>query len=306
MGPLSKVWYTVEELLAGDAREFDVDEMSQYVDQTILLIGQAFNSVSYSKRMNVLIGVGTEKVKAKNTLKNQTSLLEEDSKELFGMSFRKHMVATAKAKKESKEVYRESRVNNSDKRPFRKSPSLQKQNEGRFVSFTTSKFSRSQSTSSSQPSQGSQPPWKSKKSFGKSFLNKKGNLSQHNLTSTKNTFSGDCTNASVNSCASFGTKPFSERGNRKLSTCRKTEVFFRKLENSDKRPKNIRIGIWVENILSGGTISRKNSTPGSNVSARVRINQPRGRGNVEKGGHSPSSLKGESISKQLVSNSKKG
>ena len=102
MGPLSKVWYTVKESLAGGSREFDVDEMSQYIDQTILLIGQAFNSVSYSRRMNVLIGVGTEKVKAKNPLKNQASLLEEDSKELFGKSFRKHMVATAKAEKESK------------------------------------------------------------------------------------------------------------------------------------------------------------------------------------------------------------
>ena len=94
--------YTVKESLAGGSREFDVDEMSQYIDQTILLIGQAFNSVSYSRRMNVLIGVGTEKVKAKNTLKNQASLLEEDSKELFGKSFRKHMVATAKAEEESK------------------------------------------------------------------------------------------------------------------------------------------------------------------------------------------------------------
>ena len=38
------------------------------------------------------------------------------------------MVATAKAKKESKEIYRKSRVNNSDKRPFRKSLLLHKQN----------------------------------------------------------------------------------------------------------------------------------------------------------------------------------
>ena len=136
--------------------------MSQYIDQTILLTGQVFNSVSYSTRMNVLIGVGTEKVKAKNTLKNQVSLLQEDSKELFGKSFRKHMIATAKAKKESKEVYRKSRVNNSDKRPFRKSPSSQKENGrggggGQFVSFTTSKYNRGQLTSSFQPSQGSQP-----------------------------------------------------------------------------------------------------------------------------------------------------
>ena len=37
--------------------------------------------------------------------KNWTSLLEEDSKAVFGKSFRKHKVATAKAKKDSKEVY---------------------------------------------------------------------------------------------------------------------------------------------------------------------------------------------------------
>ena len=87
-----------------NSRKFDVEEMSQYIDQTILLIGQVFNSVSCSRRMNVLIEVATEKEKAKNTLKNQASLLEEDSIELFGKSFRKHMIATAKEKKETKEV----------------------------------------------------------------------------------------------------------------------------------------------------------------------------------------------------------
>ena len=185
MGLFSKVSYTVEESLAGGSRKFDVDEMSHYIDQTILLFGQVFNSVSYSRRMNVLIGVGTEKVKVKNTLKNQASPLEEDSEELFDKSFRKHIIGTAKAKKEFKEEYRKSRVKNSDKRPFRKNPSLQKQNGGRFVSFTTPKYSRGQSTSSSQQSQVSQPPWKSKRPFGKSFLNKEGNLFQHNFTSTK-------------------------------------------------------------------------------------------------------------------------
>ena len=49
--------------------------MSKYIGQTVLLIGQAFNSVSYSRRMNVMTGVGLEKVKDNNTLKNQASLL---------------------------------------------------------------------------------------------------------------------------------------------------------------------------------------------------------------------------------------
>ena len=34
---------TVEESLAGNSRKFDVEEMSQYIDQTIRLIGQTFN-----------------------------------------------------------------------------------------------------------------------------------------------------------------------------------------------------------------------------------------------------------------------
>ena len=90
------------------------------------------------------------------------------------------MVATAKAKKESKEVYRKSRVNNSDKKLFRKNPLFQKQNGGggRFVSFTTYKFSRGGLTSSSQ----------SNLVIGNNFLNKEGNLSEHNLSSSKTHF----------------------------------------------------------------------------------------------------------------------
>ena len=49
--------------------------------------------------MNVLTGVGTEKVKAKKTLKKQTSLLKQDLKELFGISFWKYLVVAAKANK---------------------------------------------------------------------------------------------------------------------------------------------------------------------------------------------------------------
>ena len=115
------------------------------------------------------------------------------------------------------------------------------------VSFTMSKYSRGQpASSSSQPFQGPPPLWKSKRPFDNCFLSKEGNLFQHNFNSSK-TFFGDCTNASVKT--SFGTKTYPKRRNRKLSTCRKTAVFSRKLENSDKRSKNIRIGIWVKKRL---------------------------------------------------------
>jgi len=33
----------VEEAMAGGSKQFDLDEMSQHMDQTVLLIGQTFN-----------------------------------------------------------------------------------------------------------------------------------------------------------------------------------------------------------------------------------------------------------------------
>ena len=96
-----------------------------------------------------------------------------------------------------------------------------------------------------------------KKTIWKEFPQQIRKPSQHKFTSTKNTFSGDYTNASVKICASFGTKLFFERGNRKLSTCRKSAVVFRKLEYSGKESKNIRMGIWVKNRLSGGPFQER-------------------------------------------------
>ena len=55
--------------------------------------------------MNVLTGVRTEKIGGQEHSKSWASLLKEDPKEVFGTSFHKQMVATAKAKKDSKEVY---------------------------------------------------------------------------------------------------------------------------------------------------------------------------------------------------------
>ena len=64
-----------EGITTGGSKKFDVNKMPQYMDRTVLLIGQGLNSVSSSRCMNVLTGVKTEKVKTKNTLKNKASLL---------------------------------------------------------------------------------------------------------------------------------------------------------------------------------------------------------------------------------------
>ena len=103
MGPLAKVWFRVEKVIAYPSSQLDIQEWIGYVVQSVLLTCQAYNAISYNRRLNVLTATGAEKAQAKSSLKDQSKLIESQSKKLFGKSFRKHIRDTAKARKESKE-----------------------------------------------------------------------------------------------------------------------------------------------------------------------------------------------------------
>ena len=134
MGPLSKLWFRFEEALAQENNmvQLDLNELIQYLEQSVMLVGQAFNVVTYNRRLNVLSAV-QDKQKAKNIIKDQAELLEKPSVDLFGRVFRDHVKETAKVKKECKEIYRRERPD-QNKRPFNKDPSFSKQ-DGQFATF---------------------------------------------------------------------------------------------------------------------------------------------------------------------------
>ena len=130
MGPLSKLWFRFEEVLDQENNmvQLDLNELIQYLEQSVMLVGQAFNVVTYNRRLNVLSAV-QDKQKAKNIIKDQAELLEKPSVDLFGSVFRDHVKETSKVKKECKEVYRSERPD-QNKRPFSKSPAFSKQDGG--------------------------------------------------------------------------------------------------------------------------------------------------------------------------------
>ena len=66
-----------------------------------MLVGQAFNAITYNQRSNVL-----SEQKAKNIIKYQAELLETPSLYLFGCVFRDHVKETANFQKEYKQIYR--------------------------------------------------------------------------------------------------------------------------------------------------------------------------------------------------------
>ena len=63
MGPLSKIWTAVElaRLSQQDSVEVNLKEIQELVEQTVLLMGQAMNSISYYRRFYMLLALATAK-----------------------------------------------------------------------------------------------------------------------------------------------------------------------------------------------------------------------------------------------------
>ena len=122
MGPLSRLWTMVEE--AGRSKEDQVpislDLIKEHIEQTILLLGQASNSISYQRRYSILLGIVGSPPKIKEMLREEAVLLQKHDTELFGKKFREHITETSKAKKQTLEVFGGQQ---KKQMPFRGGPS---------------------------------------------------------------------------------------------------------------------------------------------------------------------------------------
>ena len=88
MGPLSKVWLKLENAMKFDASPLSIDEIRSLVEQTIRLLGQTSNSISYHRRYNILLNVCSPQ-EAKNTLKNKVDLLQTNDENNKMLIFKK-------------------------------------------------------------------------------------------------------------------------------------------------------------------------------------------------------------------------
>ena len=59
MGPLSKLWVMVEQVNSGggSSSTVEMDAAFKLLDETVLLIGQYNNTITYERRKNILLGV---------------------------------------------------------------------------------------------------------------------------------------------------------------------------------------------------------------------------------------------------------
>ena len=94
-----------------------------------MLLGQAFNNISYTRRFNALKQITGDPRKTKQLLKEKNEIFVKETQFLFGEKFESDIIRTAKSKQKSKEVF--SAMTNKQP-PFRRGPLLEhQQNKGR-------------------------------------------------------------------------------------------------------------------------------------------------------------------------------
>ena len=105
MGPLTKLWVDLDAVRTGESGEIlDLFECLNMVEKAITLVGQAFVTCSFFRRMGVLSKLTKDFKKAKLLLKQLDEFLGKEPDKLFGKPVYKKLVKLATIRKESKEI----------------------------------------------------------------------------------------------------------------------------------------------------------------------------------------------------------
>ena len=85
MDPLSNTSAAVESarLSQEDSVEVDLREIQEFVEHTVLLLGQASNSISYNRRFYMLLVLTDSPQQSKQMLREDSELLQKSDKHLF-------------------------------------------------------------------------------------------------------------------------------------------------------------------------------------------------------------------------------
>ncbi|KAK3093593.1 hypothetical protein FSP39_017854 [Pinctada imbricata] len=101
MGPLTKIWKTVEDGVAGKTEEspMGLDELLKLLEKTVMLVGQANVACLYERRLNVLSKVFGDVKKARKSIStNEKSFADGTQGKLLGEEYYKVLDKYSKTK----------------------------------------------------------------------------------------------------------------------------------------------------------------------------------------------------------------
>ena len=149
MGPLSKVWTIVEKasIFSFEQVEVSLPEILTNLDQTVMLLGQAFNKISYLRRFGALKQITGDPRNTKQLLKEKKKgIFVKETQFLFDERIESNIIRTVKNKQKSKDAF--STMTNKQQL-FQMDPQLghqQNKSRGQNVKMMLSKNHSSQHT----------------------------------------------------------------------------------------------------------------------------------------------------------------
>ena len=319
MGPLSRLWHLLEQAMGSNSEDenatISIADLLHCVEQTVTLVGQNNNTISYHRRLNILNGIMTNHIQAKTMLKEKASLLEKDDENLFGKDFREQMNETLKAKKQTREVMADIG------KPFSGSSS-QKRYRGGGRNFTVSlpknqvyRDNNFQNSYNNFPNSSSSRGGSYRKqnfTFTRGQTTFRGGFNQRNngkysLQGNLQHYSRSDTYGGLKKGPSCDKKIILRKFSpAKCSPSRETNLFRTVMGKTDKRSKPVVPSKGIQNSNTCRTFSRKTSPRNKNEFCRKTTSRFRNRGNVEEGSHFKSGPNERPISKQLIPCRQKG
>ena len=289
MGPLTKLWKILEDAKQAEdeAVQISVNELLFYVEQIVLLLGQSSNAITYHRRLNVLGCIMNSQYQVKTMLKEKAALLQKHDSELFGKKFRNHIADTIKSKRETREIFTDS------KKPFPWSPSYPpRRSEGQKV-FLTKGGGSNYGKFNNGSSKFRQQTQTSQQRYGKCTFFKQ-NLLQHEFSSRNKLKMG------IRKCSPIDKKVVLHKQSSKRSNSRKTKTFLKGLEKINQGSEYPGFSRWLCNSFSKETFSIKDSFPIGNKSRTTKTYGQGSEGNVEEGGNKTSQYSKGRVLKQFV------
>ena len=85
MGPFSKLWNGLEDVRKrqGTQIQVPVEDLLQFAEKSVVLLGQASNGLSYLRRFNILQNLMKDSRKVKTLLREKFTLLQKHDENLF-------------------------------------------------------------------------------------------------------------------------------------------------------------------------------------------------------------------------------
>ena len=295
LGPLSKLYLMIKKASASDEEEvsIELDQLKEYVEQSICLIGQATNAVTYQRRFHILSALNCSPQQAKEMLREKADLLKQDDKNLFGKKFNEHLISSAKSKKQTIELFCDK---GKRKKPFQYSPSeAPRRSSGGRQKILLKKNSSGQARQ--QHYGGHQQNNNSYNRQGK--RKQKGNL-VHYVISTCNS------QQRIKKRTSDGKKVILCKRGSKIATCRKIKAFSGNMETSDTGFRNPGSCEGVQNTISRESNPNKGTNNTSNEFNSKTGNTSGNRQYVEEGSNMQDQSFERGVSEQYVPSREKG